>query len=190
MPPRPDERGPSLHRFAPSSRRVSPTAVFAIRATTVAVTDLVTKQIAATRLGLHGTMQLPALGRGIRLAVVLNNQSAFGVSLGHYTWHINLVLTLLALGLTVMLCRTLTALDSWAPVMLGLIAGAATGNLASLITSPRGVLDFIAVTTSPSHEIVFNLADVAACCGLLLLLRTAWAVVREISVNGPRTVIG
>jgi lipoprotein signal peptidase len=37
---------------------------------------------------------------------------------------------------------------------------------------------------------VFNLADVAACCGLVLLVRTAWAVVREISVNGPKTVIG
>ncbi len=134
-------------------------------------------------------MGLPALGRGVRLAVVLNNQSAFGVSLGRYTWHINLALTLVALVLTIMLCRALATLDSWSPVMLGLIAGAATGNLASLLTSPRGVLDFIAVTTG-SHELVFNLADVAACCGLLLLLRTAWTVVREISINGPGTVIG
>jgi lipoprotein signal peptidase len=190
MRSRPVERGPGLSRTAPSSRRVSPLAVFAICATTVAVADLATKQIAAARLGLHGTMRLPAFGGAIRLAVVLNNQSAFGVSLGRYTWHINLALTLLALGLTVILCRTLTALDSWAPVMLGLIAGAATGNLASLITSPRGVLDFIAVTTGPAHELVFNLADVAACCGLVLLVRTAWAVAREISINGPRTVIG
>jgi lipoprotein signal peptidase len=190
MPPRPDERGPGQPRSAPPSRRVSPTAAFAICATTVAVTDLATKQIAAARLGLHGTMQIPALGRGVRLAVVLNNQSAFGVSLGRYTWHINLVLTLVALVLAVMLCRALATLDSWSPVMLGLIAGAATGNLASLITSPRGVLDFIAITTGPSHELVFNLADVAACCGLLLLLRTAWTVVREIAINGPGTVIG
>jgi lipoprotein signal peptidase len=165
-------------------------AAFAICATTVAVADLATKQIAAAWLGLHGTMRLPALGRGVRLAVVLNNQSAFGVSLGRYTWHINLALTLVALVLTMMLCRALATLDSWSPVMLGLIAGAATGNLASLITSPHGVLDFIAVTTGPSHELVFNLADVAACCGLVLLLRTAWTVVREISINGPRTVIG
>ena len=190
MPPRPVDSGPGLPRTAPSSRRVAPMAVFAICATTVAVTDLATKQIAAARLGLHGTMRLPAFGGAVRLAVVLNNQSAFGVSLGRYTWHINLALTLVALGLTVMLCRALTALDSWAPVMLGLIAGAAAGNLASLITSPRGVLDFIAVTTGPAHEVVFNLADVAACCGLVLLVRTAWAVVREISINGPRTVIG
>jgi lipoprotein signal peptidase len=163
-------------------------AGFAICATTVAMIDLTTKQIAATRLGLHGTLRLPPLD-GVRLAVVLNNQSAFGVSLGRYTWHINLVLTLLALGLAVMLCRTLAALDSWAPVMLGLIAGAAIGNLASLVTSPGGVLDFIAISTSPSHELVFNLADVAAAFGLILLVRTAWAVVREIAMNGGRTVV-
>lgn len=190
MPSRPVESGPGLPGTAPLSHRVSPMAVFAICATTVAVVDLATKQIAVARLGLHGTMRVPAFGGAVRLAVVLNNQSAFGISLGRYTWHINLVLTLVALGLTIVLCRALAALDSWAPVMLGLIAGAATGNLASLITSPRGVLDFIAVTTGPAHELVFNLADVAACCGLVLLVRTAWTVVREISVNGPRTVVG
>jgi signal peptidase II len=190
MPSRPAGSDPGLPESATLSRRVSPMAAFAICATSVAVVDLATKQIAAARLGPHGTMRLPALGHAIRLAVVLNNQSAFGISLGRYTWHINLVLTLVALGLTMMLCRALSSLDSWAPIMLGLIAGAAMGNLASLITSPRGVLDFIAITTGPAHEVVFNLADVAACCGLVLLLRTAWAVVREISVNGPRTVVG
>jgi lipoprotein signal peptidase len=161
-------------------------AGFAICATIVAVVDLTSKQFAATRLGPHGTLRLPGLGDGVRLAVVLNNQSAFGVSLGRYTWHINLGLTVLALVLTVMLCRALSTLDSWAPVMLGLIAGAATGNLASLITSPHGVLDFIAISTGPTHELVFNLADVAAAFGLILLVRTAWTVAREIAVNGGR----
>jgi len=110
-------------------------AEFAICATTVAFIDLTTKQIAAARLGLHGTLRLPPFD-GVRLAVVLNDQSAFGVSLGRYTWHINLALTVVALLLAVVLCRTLAALDTWAPVMLGLVAGAAIGNLASLITSP------------------------------------------------------
>jgi signal peptidase II len=190
MPSSPVASGPGAPQTAPSSHGVSPMATFAICATTVAVVDLATKQLAAARLGLHGAMQVPAFHGAVRLAVVLNNQSAFGVSLGRYTWHINLVLTLVALGLTVVLCQALTALDAWAPIMLGLIAGAAMGNLASLITSPRGVLDFIAVTTGTAHEVVFNLADVAACCGLLLLLRTAWAVVREIAISGPNTVVG
>jgi lipoprotein signal peptidase len=163
-------------------------AEFAICATTVAFIDLTTKQIAAARLGLHGTLRLPPFD-GVRLAVVLNDQSAFGVSLGRYTWHINLALTVVALLLAVVLCRTLAALDTWAPVMLGLVAGAAIGNLASLITSPGGVLDFIAVSTGHSHELVFNLADVAACFGLVLLVRTAWTVVREIALNGGKTVV-
>jgi lipoprotein signal peptidase len=164
-------------------------AAFAICATTVAVVDLTSKQLAAARLGPNGTLRLAVLGDGVRLAVVLNNQSAFGVSLGRYTWHINLALTLLALVLTIMLCRALSTLDSWAPIMLGLIAGAATGNLASLITSPHGVLDFIAITTGPARELVFNFADVAAAFGLILLVRTAWTVARAIAVSGGRAPV-
>jgi len=165
-------------------------AAFAICATTVAVVDLVSKQIASSRLGPHGTLRLPMFGDSVRLAIVLNDQSAFGVSLGRYTWHINLVLTLLALILTVMLCRALAALDTWSPVILGLIAGAATGNLASLITSPHGVPDFIAVSTGEAHELVFNMADVAAVLGLILLARTAFTVAREIVVSGGGARVG
>ena len=43
------------------------------------------------------------------------------------------------------LCRATCGHRSLVPLMLGLIAGAATGNLVSLISSPEGVPDFIAV---------------------------------------------
>jgi lipoprotein signal peptidase len=157
-----------------------PVVVFALWATTVAVLDLTSKQLAATLLGPDGTVPLPILRNSVRLAVVLNDQSAFGVSLGTYTWHINLVLTIVALVLAAVLCPALAALDSWAPVMLGLIAGAAIGNLVGLIFSPRGVLDFIAVRSGPGHELVFNLADVAAVVGVLLVVRTVWAIGRAL----------
>lgn len=160
-------------------RRSSPVAVLAASATAVAALDLATKQAAAQVLGTRGDISLPIIPHAVRLAVVLNDQSAFGVSLGPYTWHINFALTTVGLILAVVLCRQLAAVDEWSPLMLGLIAGAATGNLTSLIFSPQGVPDFIAVQTGPGRELVFNLADVAAAIGLALLIRTTWAVARR-----------
>ena len=157
------------------SRPASPVALLAATATAVAIVDLATKQIAGSVLGMWDDIPLPLL-HAIRLKFILNDQSAFGVSLGPYTWHINLVLTTVALLLCLSLCRALAAIDRWAPVMLGLITGAATGNLVSLIASPEGVPDFIAVRSVSGHELVFNLADLAAVIGIALLIRTTWAV--------------
>ena len=119
-------------------QRASPVGVLAISATTVAALDLSTKQIAAFVLGTEGNVSVPLFHHAIRLTVILNDRSAFGISLGPYTWHINLVLTTVALLLCLSLCRPLAVIDGWAPLMLGLIAGAATGNLVSLISSPPG----------------------------------------------------
>lgn len=187
MPPRPDDavlrapRPPVALQAAVALPAWSPLVSFAACAAGVTALDLGSKQLAAGLLASRGDVPLTVFGDGVRLAVVLNDQSAFGVSLGPYTWHINFALTLIALVLAVALCRALSALDSWAPVMLGLIAGAAMGNLVSLIASPKGVLDFIAVSSGADQELVFNLADVAAALGVVLLVRTAWTVGREIA---------
>jgi lipoprotein signal peptidase len=141
--------------------------------------DLGSKQIAFAALAAHGA-PVPLVGHTLRLAAVLNDQSAFGVSLGPYTWEINVVLTFLGLVLSVVLCPALAVIDCWAPIMLGLIAGAATGNVVSLFASPGGVPDFIAVNTGHGHELVFNLADVAAIAGVVLLARTAALVTRAV----------
>lgn len=157
-------------------RGASPVAILAATATAVAVVDLATKQMASFVLGTRGAVSLPLFRNAVRLTVILNDQSAFGVSLGPYTWHINLVLTTVALLLCLSLCRALAVIDEWAPFMLGLITGAATGNLVSLISSPQGVPDFIAVRSWNGHELVFNFADVAAVIGVALLIRTTWTV--------------
>jgi lipoprotein signal peptidase len=83
--------------------------------------------------------------------------------------------------LAMLLCRALTVLDGWAPLVLGLIAGAATGNLVSLLFSRRGVVDFVAVHDHTGNAVVFNLADVAAMIGLVLIVRSAWTITREIA---------
>jgi len=163
-------------------RRLAPGTAFAACALAVATADLITKQLAVTLIG-DRVLPVRMLGDSIRLAVVLNDQSAFGVSLGPYTWHLNLAFTFLAIVLSVSLCRALAALDGLAPIVLGLIAGAATGNLISLIFSRGGVIDFVAVRSHTGNELVFNLADVAAMLGLLLILRTAWTVTRAIAAR-------
>lgn len=148
----------------------------------VALVDLVSKEMAASLLG---GRELPIFGRAVRLAVVLNDQSAFSVPLGPYTWHINTALTLLALGLSAALCQALARIDVWAPIVLGLIAGAAAGNLLSLLFSPGGVIDFVAVSRGDGRELVFNMADVAAVLGLLLIMRTGARVVQAIRAGSP-----
>jgi lipoprotein signal peptidase len=145
----------------------------------VVLGDLVTKQFAVAHLGAGGEM-LAALGDRVRLVALSNTQSAFGISFGSYTWNINVGLTLAAIVLIAPMCRELAAIDAHAPQMLGLIAGGAGGNLLSLLTPPHGVPDFIAIDHGGGQELVFNVADVAAYAGLLLMLRVGYLLARRL----------
>jgi lipoprotein signal peptidase len=145
-----------------------PLGLLTLTALAVTAADLVTKQVAQSLLA--GGRSVP-LGETLRFVFVHNDRSAFGVSLGGPTWAINTLATLLAIVLAVMVCEALTALDRRAPVVLGLIAGAAAGNLTGLLLSPAGVPDFLALDLG-AGELVMNLADVAAYAGLLLGART------------------
>src|SRR5688572_13338643 len=165
------------------------TTAFGGVALLVALGDILTKQIAMTVLPAGGTT-LGVLPERIRLLPVLNDQAAFGVGLGTYTWEINVVVTLATVVLIMCVCRDLAAVDPWAPRILGLIAGAALGNLISLTLSPGGVPDFLAVTLSGGTEIVMNFADIAAYIGLALMAKLAWSIVRAMRAAkqwDPRT---
>jgi signal peptidase II len=155
-----------------------PLKIFAICLSVVVIADLTTKALAARYL--DGPRDIDLIPGILRLVLAHNDQSALGISIGPYTWQINVALTLVALVLAGILCRPLAVIDRLSPVMLGLIAGAASGNLFSLITSPRGVVDFVAWSPGNGREIVFNLADVAAVLGLVLTVRAALTVTRVI----------
>jgi lipoprotein signal peptidase len=60
-----------------------------------------------------------------------------------------------------------------------MIAGAALGNLASLITSPSGVPDFLAIVHGKG-ALVLNVADVAAYLGIFCCARLAYTLVRAV----------
>ena len=147
----------------------------------VAAGDLVTKAAAKYFLADAPTTFAPWL----QLAIVHNNGGAFGWSLGGYTWHLNLALTLCAIAFMVPVTRDLARIDPAAPRALGLIVGGAFGNLASMLTSPQGVVDFIAVPGASGGQLVLNVADVAAYVGLAMILRTGGLIVLQIRRGRP-----
>lgn len=141
----------------------------------VMVLDLLTKGLAIGALG----DQVTSLGAGLSLRLVYNTASAGGVWLGAYTRELNIAATGVVIGLLVMLVPSLARLDRRAPTALALIAGAGAGNLASLVTSDKGVPDFIAVPATGGAW-VMNGADVMMCVGLLMMSRTILVMLRTI----------
>lgn len=151
----------------------------------VTVGDLVTKAAAKALLSNEATW----FASWLHFAVVHNDKGAFGWSAGVYTWQLNFALTLAAIAFMIPVTRDLARIDPLAPRALGLIVGGALGNLASLITSPAGVVDFIQIDFEQSG-IALNVADVAAYAGLAMILRTGVLLVvalrREARLREPR----
>src|SRR5688572_13379220 len=142
-------------------------------ATLLAIGDLMTKQVAVLWVG---TLE-PQVTSAVRFGVVHNDKGAFGMTAGNYTFELSLVLTLAALVLIVPVARDLARIDDRAPAALGLIAGGAIGNLVSLVVSPAGVVDFIAIQRADGAGIVLNVADIGAYAGVLMLMRTTAMVI-------------
>jgi lipoprotein signal peptidase len=157
----------------PEATHRSPLIPLARLATLVAIGDLVTKQVALLWVG---SLE-PLVSSAIRFGVVHNDKGAFGLTVGDYTWEVSLVLTLAAIVLIVPVAKDLSHIDDRAPTALGLVAGGATGNLVSLLLSPAGVVDFIAIQRADGAGIVLNIADVAAYAGVVMLMRTAAKVI-------------
>ncbi|HEU4631308.1 MAG TPA: signal peptidase II [Gemmatimonadaceae bacterium] len=153
--------------------RRSPVTQAAAVAAAVVIVDLVTKVAAVALLG---GRHVPLPG-GAALTVVYNDSFARGMALGPLTLPATLALTGLVLAMAWRVCAPLARLDAIAPTALGLLAGAAIGNAADFVRTGLGAVDFLAVPTADG-AIVFNLADVAAYLGVVLLARTALVLAR------------
>src|SRR4051794_20701252 len=162
---------------APPSR--SPLIPLARVATLVALGDLLTKQVALLWVG---TLE-PRVAGVVHFGVVHNDKGAFGLTAGNYTFELSLAFTLAALVLIIPVARDLARIDDRSSSALGLIAGGAIGNLVSLLLSPAGVVDFIAVQRTDGAGIVLNVADVAAYAGVVMLMRTTAMVIAAIRRN-------
>lgn len=137
--------------------------------------DLLTKEIAVRSLGESG---LVTLTERLSLTLVWNTGAAGGVSIGPYTWLLNVVITVLALGLVMSVVRAMAAVDARSTMALALVSGGALGNLASIVAGPRGVADFLAVRLTDDLTMVANVADLFLWVGALSLAPVAATLAR------------
>jgi signal peptidase II len=137
--------------------------------------DLLSKEIAVRSLGENG---LVPLADGLSLTLVWNTGAAGGVSLGPFTWLLNVVVTVLALGLVMSVVRAMAAADARSTMALGLVSGGALGNLASIVAGPVGVADFLAVRLSEDTTMVANVADLFLWAGALALVPVGATLLR------------
>ncbi len=144
-------------------------AVFAL------IADLATKEMAVRVLA----NQTFVLSDWFSFLLVFNTGAAGGVSLGPYTWLINILATLFTVALVSSVVVPLTRVDSRAVLAMGLIAGGAAGNLTSLAVESRGVPDFLAMQI-PNAVVVFNIADVALWAGAAVLMPVTLGLVRAV----------
>ena len=145
-----------------------------ITAVVVAV-DLIAKDVAVRSLGSTGVV--PFSDR-FSLFVVFNTGSAGGVQVGPYTWQLNVLVTVLAVGLIASVVQAMAAVDRRATRALALIAGGAVGNLLSMLFGPEGVADFLAIGITSDTTIVANLADFALWTGAAMLAPVALLLYR------------
>jgi signal peptidase II len=137
--------------------------------------DLLTKEMAVRSLAKAG---LFTLTERLSLTLVWNTGAAGGMSIGPFTWVLNVVVTVLALGLVMSVVRAMAAVDTRSTLALGLVSGGALGNLASIVAGPRGVLDFLAVRLTDNVTMVANVADLFLWSGALALIPVGATLVR------------
>ncbi|BAH40059.1 MAG TPA: hypothetical protein DGD08_12085 [Gemmatimonas aurantiaca] len=137
--------------------------------------DLCTKEAAVRSLGEYGFVSLTDR---FALMLVWNTGSAGGISIGPFTTELNVIITLLAMGLVLSVVRPMAAVDPRATLPLALVSGGAAGNLLSMLWGPPGVADFIGIRLTKDTTIVANVADFALWTGALLLAPVAMTLVR------------
>jgi signal peptidase II len=152
-------------------------ARYALVALVVMLVDLGSKQVATALLGAYGEVPL---AQRLTLLLVYNTGNAGGGTIGPFTWHVNVALTVLAVSLMAAVVAPLAQVDRLATYALGTVSGGALGNLASLLFGPPGVADFLGVQLSDDVMVVANLADVALWFGALLLAPVALSIVRAL----------
>ena len=137
--------------------------------------DLLTKEIAVRSLGETGWVTLTDR---LSLTLVWNTGAAGGMSIGPFTALLNVVVTVLALGLVMSVVRAMAAVDTRSTMALGLVSGGALGNLASIVAGPVGVADFLAVRLADDLTMVANVADLFLWAGALTLVPVGATLVR------------
>lgn len=130
----------------------------------VVVADQVTKTLAVDRLSDHVVHVIWTL----QLNLTFNSGVAFGLGKG-----ITPLLVVVAVVVLFVVIGLSGATASPArAVAMGLLVGGAASNLADRVVRSNGgaVIDFLDLQWWP----VFNVADIAVSCGVILLVLTSW----------------
>ena len=152
----------------------------------VVALDQLTKFLVKASFALNESR--PVLGDFFRLTYIHNTGGAFGVQLGTPLFY--LVSSALIIGILVLYFQKFHAVLGWTGVSLALVLGGAIGNLIDRIAYGKVVdfLDFEFFNISirpfkllfwqfPGYQLerwpIFNIADSAVTCGILLLLATS-----------------
>ncbi len=139
------------------------------------IADLGTKYWAVTSLADRSIV----LSDWFSMMLVFNTGIAGGASVGPHTWLINVLSTVATVLLVMSVVLPLARVDRRAAMAMGLIAGGASGNLASLVGESRGVPDFLAQQVGDSI-IVYNVADIALWLGAATLIPITLGLIRVI----------
>lgn len=132
-----------------------------------AVVDLGLKAVATVFLADGNIIRLTD---GLSLMLVYNVGGAGGLMIGPYTGLINVLVTLLAVAMVFRIVTPIAQFDARSVLALGLVTGGALGNLASMLTGPKGVADFLSISIGSTTSIVINGADMLLWTGALLLI--------------------
>jgi signal peptidase II len=179
-----DSVSPAVVR--PSGRAI---AVFAAVPVLVVVLDQVVKQLSLTHLA--GSAPVKLLGGLVYLNLTHNSGAAY--SLGVNMTYIFPVIAVAVIGVILWLVRRLRSIP-WG-IALGLVVGGALGNLWDRLFRPPGVLrgqvvDMISLF-DPAGRVfppgaIFNIADSALFCGVVLALVLEFTGRRRDGTRTPR----
>jgi signal peptidase II len=166
------DRSPSPEPAPPSRQpgRGRPAVVLGIIAVLVVAADLITKELAVAHL--REGVPVKWLGGALYLVLIRNGGAAFSMGTGH-TWVFPLI-ALVVIGWIVWMATRLRSV-LWA-VALGLVLGGAAGNLGDRLFRPPGflrgeVVDFLSLfSPDGAGWAIFNVADSALCCGVVLAI--------------------
>lgn len=159
-------------------------AWFLIVAGTAAMLDASSKLLAVKALA---GSSFP-FGERFALMLVYNEGAVGGFSWGPYTWLINVCLTSVAVTMISFIVVHLAKIDRRASLSLGLVAGGAVGNLASMLQGGNGVPDFLALRFSES-AVVCNVADLALWSGAILLVPVVSTLLQAIRVERDSKIL-
>ena len=135
---------------------------------TVLAADIITKQLALSYLADREPLRL--LGGAVYLTLTRNSGAAFSIGVGYTA--VFPVIAVFVVTTIVLLARRLRSVP-WA-IAMGLILGGALGNLTDRVFRAPGVfvghvVDFISVFDEAGRAFpIFNLADSALVCGVIL----------------------